>query len=224
MMSARDNILSRVRQSLNVPQEDSARKQSVATRLASAPAGVIPDRAKLPHDEQIELFQAMAEKYSATVTRLALITDVPRDVADYLKARNLPASVRLGSDPLLAQAGWDQEKTLEVRLGASDGHDLCAVSHAFGGIAESGTLALVSGEENPTSLNFLPEYHLVVIRADDIAGDMETIFARHRNQFGKGRMPRSLNLITGPSRSADIEQTLLLGAHGPRALHIMIIG
>ena len=222
-MSAKDNILARVRQSLKVPQDDSARKQIVAERLAKAPVGVIPDRAKLPHDEQIELFQAMAEKYSATVARLSSITDVPGEVSAYLKARNLPAIVRMGADPLLGSANWEQEKTLEIRHGATDGNDLAGISHAFGAIAESGTLALVSGQNNPTTINFLPEYHLVVVKAQDVVGDMETIFARNRETYGKGTMPRTLNLVTGPSRSADIEQTLLLGAHGPRALHIMIV-
>ena len=222
-MSAKDNILARVRQSLKVPQDDSIRKQSVSERLATAPIGVIPDRAKLPHDEQIDLFQAMAEKYSATVTRLSSIADVPGEVSSYLKARNLPAIVRMGADPLLAEADWGQEKTLEVRHGATDGNDLAGVSHAFGAIAESGTLALVSGQDNPTTINFLPEYHLVVVKAQDIVGDMETVFARNRQTYCKGHMPRTLNLVTGPSRSADIEQTLLLGAHGPRALHVMIV-
>jgi L-lactate dehydrogenase complex protein LldG len=116
------------------------------------------------------------------------------------------------------------ETTLEVATGRSDGNDPNAVSHAFGGVAESGTLAMVSGSENPTTLNFLPDNHIVVISAADIAGDYETIWRRLRDQFGKGTMPRTVNMITGPSRSADIEQTLLLGAHGPRTLHIIIVG
>jgi L-lactate dehydrogenase complex protein LldG len=45
-----------------------------------------------------------------------------------------------------------------------------------------------------------------------------------RKAKGKGEMPRALNLITGPSRSGDIEQTIILGAHGPRALHIVVVG
>ena len=66
----------------------------------------------------------------------------------------------------------------------------------------------------------------VVIASDlakDIAGDYESVLARVRNTYGKGRMPRTVNFITGPSRSGDIEQTLLLGAHGPRRLHIVVV-
>jgi len=70
---------------------------------------------------------------------------------------------------------------------------------------------------------FLPDNHIVVIAAEDVAGDYETVFARIRDTYGKGEMPRTVNLITGPSRSADIEQTLLLGAHGPRRLHIVVV-
>ena len=47
---------------------------------------------------------------------------------------------------------------------------------------------------------------------------------RETVHYGKGQMPRTVNWITGPSRSADIEQTLLLGAHGPQRLHVIVVG
>jgi len=109
-------------------------------------------------------------------------------------------------------------------VGASDGHDLNALSFAFAAVAESGTLALVSGPDNPTTLNFLPDNHVVAVARDDLVADMEAVFLKLRAAYGKGAAPRTLNFITGPSRSADIEQTLLLGAHGPRRLHIVIAG
>jgi L-lactate dehydrogenase complex protein LldG len=82
---------------------------------------------------------------------------------------------------------------------------------------------LLSGPDNPTTIHFLPDTHIVVVRAADIVGDYETVWRRLREKLGPGAMPRLVNLITGPSRSADIEQTLLLGAHGPRALHIVVV-
>src|SRR3954462_3201984 len=93
-----------------------------------------------------------------------------------------------------------------VSQGRSEGADLNAVSHAFGGVAETGTLVMISGPESPSTLNFLPDNHIVVLSAKDIAGDYETVFARVRDTYGKGEMPRTVNFITGPSRSADIEQ------------------
>ena len=116
------------------------------------------------------------------------------------------------------------ETTLELRHGPSDGHDLNAASVAFAAIAETGTLALASGADNPTTLNFLPDNHVVVVFAADVVGDMESVFSRLRGTYGAGQAPRTLNFITGPSRSADIEQTLLFGAHGPRRLHIVLVG
>jgi len=97
------------------------------------------------------------------------------------------------------------------------------LSKAFGAVAETGTLVLTSGADNPTTLNFLPENHIVVLDARDIAGDFEAVLRRLRAKFGPGVLPRVVNFITGPSRSADIEQTLILGAHGPRRLHVIVI-
>jgi len=82
----------------------------------------------------------------------------------------------------------------------------------------------VSGPENPSTLNFLPDNHIVVVNARDLQGDYESAWAKVRMAFGKGEMPRTVNFITGPSRSGDIEQTLLLGAHGPRRLHVVLVG
>ena len=112
---------------------------------------------------------------------------------------------------------------IDISTGPSDGRQLVSVSHAMAGVAETGTLVLVSGKDNPTTLNFLPDNHIVVLDAADLAGDLETVFARLREKFGEGVLPRVVNMITGPSRSADIEQTLILGAHGPRRLHVIVV-
>ena len=53
---------------------------------------------------------------------------------------------------------------------------------------------------------------------------METALARVRAQYGRGGVPRTLNFISGPSRSGDVEQKIVLGAHGPRALHLIVVG
>lgn len=118
----------------------------------------------------------------------------------------------------------EEQRALEIKRGPSDGYDEAGVSHAFGGIAETGTLVMLSGVDNPTTINFLPEHHIVVVDAEAIDGDLETAIAKIRTRYGKGKMPRTVNLISGPSRSGDIEQKLVLGAHGPRALHLIVVG
>ena len=220
-MNARETILASIRRSLGVSGREAPRRKAVDDRLREHPAGIVPARGKLAPGARAELFRKMVEAAAGSIEQVPRPADVPAAVTAFLRAHNLPMSVRRGDDPRLEAMPWAQERTLQVERGASDGNDLAAVSHAFGGVAESGTLVLTSGKDNPTTLNFLPDTHIVVVDAKDIAGDYETLWGRLR---GQGAMPRTVNWITGPSRSADIEQTLILGAHGPRRLHVMIVG
>ena len=223
-MSAREAVLGKVRRALAVSGSEADRKAAVEQRLASPAAGVIPERGHLEGAARVDLFCKMAEAVQAGVTRVSSPDDVPEAIADHLRRNNLPAEIRLGEDDRLADLPWEKTPNLACKSGPSDGRDLAGVSYAFGGVAETGTLVLHSGPDNPTTLNFLPETHIVVVDAADIAGDYETVWQRIRATFGKGAMPRTVNWVTGPSRSADIEQTLLLGAHGPRALQIIAVG
>jgi L-lactate dehydrogenase complex protein LldG len=222
-MSARDAVLGRIRRSLHVDGHDAGRRAIVIARIEGAPRAVIPARGQLPQDERVALFKAMAEKVSATVAMVGSADELPQAIAEFLRDHNLPASVRMGDDRLIAGLPWERTQ-VEIKRGPSDGNDPVGLSHAAAGVAESGTLVLLSGPENPTTLNFLPETHIVVVRAEDIAGDYESVWDIVRERYGKGHMPRTVNMVTGPSRSADIEQKLLLGAHGPRRLHIVVLG
>jgi L-lactate dehydrogenase complex protein LldG len=223
-MSARDAILNKVRGALKPQGDEAARSALVAERLAKAPKGVIPARGQLPDAERTALFCKMAEKLSSTVEHVPGYDAVPAAAAAYLRERNLPASLRMGDDKRLAAMPWGEQGALQIRKGASDGNDEVGLSYATAAIAETGTLVLVSGKDNPTTINFLPEHHIVVVDATDIDGDLEAALAKIRNRYGKGTMPRTLNLISGPSRSGDVEQKIILGAHGPRALHIIVVG
>ena len=220
--SARDEVFAAIRRSLGVKGSEATRRQIVDERVERAPRGIIPERGQGTAEEQVATFRRQAELAMATVAEVASGDEVPDAVAAYLRSHNLPATLRMGEDPRLTAMPWAQT-TLDISHGRSAGGDLNGISHAFGGVAETGTLALISGPENPSSLNFLPDNHIVVVRAADIRGEYEGIWARVREKFGKGGMPRTVNFITGPSRSADIEQTLLLGAHGPRRLHIVLV-
>ena len=222
-MSARDDIFTAIRRSLLVTGEEAPRRAAAAARLAEAPTGVIPARGQGDSQQRAALFKAEAERAKASVAEIPRTEDIPAEVARFLRENNLPATLRMGEDARLAALPWS-ETALEISHGPSEGHDLNALSAAFAAVAESGTLALVSGRDNPTTLNFLPDNHLVVVFADDLVGDLESVIKRIRSIYGAGEAPRTLNFITGPSRSGDIEQTLLLGAHGPRRLHIVLVG
>jgi L-lactate dehydrogenase complex protein LldG len=219
-VSDRAKIFGDIRRALGVTGNEDARRRAVAARLAAAPEGIIPARGHVA--DPAALFRTEAERVFATVEHLATPAEIPARIADFLRAKNLPPRLRKGDDAYLASLPWNA-MTLTVENGPAQADDHVSLSRAFAGIAETGTLALVSGPDNPTTLNFLPETHIVVIEAAKIVGDYETFWEMLRTVYGEGAMPRTVNFITGPSRSADIEQTLLLGAHGPRALHIIIV-
>ena len=221
-MSARDAILNRIR--AKTGGNDTVRAKAVADRLKDHPQGVIPARAALPPKEKLALFIRKAEEVQTSVVQVKAPGDVAKAVAAYLREKNLPSTIRMGADKRFAAMGFDKQKALEVKTGASDGDDLTGFSHALGGIAETGTLLLTSGADNPTTLNFLPEYHIVVIEAGDVDGTMEEAFGRLRTASKAKGIARAVNLVTGPSRSGDIEQKIILGAHGPKSLHVIIVG
>jgi L-lactate dehydrogenase complex protein LldG len=223
MSAARDTIFANIRRSLGVSGSEAPRRQIVEERLERAPKGVIPARGQLDAAGRKDMFKTQALRVQASLSEVTSPADVPAEVARYLRDNNLPASVRMGADPRLADMPW-KTTSLEVSEGRSYGKDLSSVSHATAGVAETGTLIMTSGKDNPTTLNFLADNHIVVVEAQDIAGDYESVWRKLRATYGKGLMPRTVNFITGPSRSADIAHTLLLGAHGPRNLHIIVVG
>lgn len=222
MTTSRDTIFSSIRRSLGVTGDERIRASIVEDRLDRAPKGIIPTRAQIDALAKLALMLEKLEGVQATFARLNSASEVPAAAAEYLRSNNLPATLRRGDDPRLDSLTWS-ETALDVAVGRSDGHDLNAISHAEAGIAETGTLVMISGHENPTTLNFLPDNHIVVLSASDIVGDLEQIWPRLRKKYGKGEMPRTVNCITGASRSGDIEQTILLGAHGPRRLHVLVV-
>jgi len=223
MSGARAQILGTIRKSLRREGLSAERQAAIESRLADPPRGPIPARGRLAPAARLELFVAMAKEAACTVARVADGTAVPAAIAEYLARENLPAKLRVSPDAAVADLPWSTRPLLEITSGRSDGSDEVSLTPALAGIAETGTLMLTSGAERPTTLNFLPETHIVLLMADQILGGMEEAWGKLRERYGRGVMPRTVNLVTGPSRSADIEQTLQMGAHGPRRLHIIIV-
>ena len=220
----RDIILEGIRAALGARGADETRKQSVAKRLTSPRASLVPQRAKKSGRARLDLFTGMLEGQGATVSHASRPGDVPEIVAAYLRDNNLRAEFRTGSDAQLAAIPWDKAPSLTRTQGRGQAGDGAAMSRAQTAAAETGTLFLTSGADNPTTLNFLPGTHIVVIRADDILGSYEDAWNALRKIYGPRTLPRTVNLISGPSRTADINQTMVMGAHGPRRLHVIVVG
>ena len=221
---ARKVVFDRIRASLGVVSLDRARKAAVARRLERHPRGTIPSRAKVGPEACIALLTEMLSKQGADVVRVRTPREAVATIASYLGTCNLPPRIRLGKDPALAALPWREAWDIELLSGPAEADDGASLSHAVAAAAETGTLFLASGPENPTTLNFLPEAHVVLVAAADVVGCYEDAFDRLRAIFGEGRLPLSINMISGPSRTADIEQTIVRGAHGPRRLLVLILG
>jgi L-lactate dehydrogenase complex protein LldG len=221
---ARALVLSRIRAGLGVAGRDRAREAAVEERLRAHPRGTIPARARASREALIELMTTMLAAQGAEVTRAATPEDAVRAVAEDLRNHNLPSRLRVGADAQLAGLPWDVMPGVELVFGPANGEDRAGLSRAVAAAAETGTLVLVSGADNPTTLAFLPETHFILVSAGDVVGSYEEAFDRLRAIYGEGVLPRTVNLISGPSRTADIEQTIVRGAHGPKRLHVVILG
>jgi L-lactate dehydrogenase complex protein LldG len=221
---ARALILSRIRERLGVSGNDRGRRQAAEERLRRHSRNTIPGRAKGERDALFAMMTEMLSAQGAEVTRAATPEEAIRAIAEDLREHALPLRLRMGDDAELAALPWDVAPEVERAFGKAEDADRASLSRAFAAAAETGTLFLVSGGDNPTTLAFLPEVHFVLIRAGDVAGAYEEVFDRLRAIYGEGKLPRTVNLISGPSRTADIEQTIVRGAHGPKRLHVLILG
>ena len=217
---ARAAVLDRLRRALGRGRDGSALRRAVEERLAEPHPNLIPVRADLDRWGRLRLFTAQAEAVQTTVRRIDRYGSLPRAVASYLRERNLPQQLVMATDPVLTGIDWSAGM-LEVRHGRPQDADAVGLTTAYAGIAETGTVMLLSAPETPTTLAFLPETVLVVLTSGRIVRAYEDALRLLREEHGA--LPRSINFVTGPSRSGDIEQTLQLGAHGPRRLCVLLV-
>lgn len=192
------------------------------TALPQKPAPLIPARATAPGVDVIGLFRQQLHHAKATLDEVKSLADVPAAVQRYLAALNAESRVRLAPDSRIANIPWSNAPLLETSQGRSHGDDPTSVTPAVAAVAETGTLVLQSSPDTPTTLHFLPDQHVVVIARDQIVGTYEDALACVK-RGADGGLPRTVNFVTGPSRSADIGKVLLMGAHGPKKLHVIVV-
>ena len=225
MKGARAEILGKIKASLGTIQDNVAREQAAHMRIAHPPRHVIPKRTQIGKSALLNLFREMAEEVAATTSQIDCLQKLPAEVANYLAQHNLPTQLKTDTNSLLANVDWGALATLEVRCGKAENHDHVSVTAAFAGVAETGTVVLTSGVTNPTTLNFLPENHIVVLPTSRLYRTYEDVWEQLRKYRAQNdeTLPRTVNWITGPSRTGDIEQTMQLGLHGPRRLHLILV-
>lgn len=214
-------ILGNIRHGLKRGEASPEQKQAVINRINKHARNLVPQRAQLPHEQQVELFIAMATEAAAEIYQMNSINEVPQICANWLKEHNINSLVT-ASDASILALDWNSVSELSCEQRVAQVGDAASLTSSFAGIAETGTLMLHSGKDSPTTLNFLPDNHFVILKRSDIVGPYEDAWQKLRDKT-QGNLPRTVNMITGPSRSADIEQKLQMGAHGPKDLIILLI-
>ncbi len=213
-MSAKDEILGRVRQGVGKGEFDQRR---------AAALGVLDAKARGPQPalagDLAERFCAKAESLASTLERVARRSAVPAAVLRYLATQGL--APRIVTTAEAGDVDWSGTGIAHEVRGAVDA-DRVGVTGCFCAVAETGTLLLLSGADTPATVSLLPETHIALVDTQRIVATMEDAFALLRAE--RGEIPRAINFISGPSRTGDIEQTIVLGAHGPCRVHLILIG
>jgi L-lactate dehydrogenase complex protein LldG len=211
----RERILGAVRTALGGNRPEPRAIAAEAAKLLEAPEEIRP---RLAEGDRVELFaeRLRSPKVSATVERVAGLSALPEAVRRFLAAEGLPRAVALQPTAALLGLDWSGI-ALHDRIAADEP---VAVGLARWGIAETGSLVFHSGPDVPILLNFLPLHHVVAISAGAILPYLEDYAAAAAAEPA----PRNVNLITGISGTTDIEGSYVRGAHGPRFLHVVIVG
>lgn len=222
---SRDGMIARIRNARTgrAPDDDNARRAAVEARLREAPRGLLPARAVKLRGTLVGDFKRRMADQLALVEELASAALVPTAVARVLEAAHLPPDLKTGADPRIAGLPWATALGVTRHAGAAGKADMAALTYAVAGIAETGTLMLASGPDNPVTLSFLPELEIVAVDESTIVGSLEDAFALLHRGAGARAMPRTVNLVSAASRTGDIGGRLVMGAHGPRQLVVLVL-
>lgn len=182
-------------------------------RHVRGPQPALGDRA-----DRIARFTAQAQALQTSVARVASAQDVPAAVAAYLHEQALPLS-GVAWDTLAGHPWAEAGLALEYRPPRDE--DKLGITGCFCAVAETGSLVLASSPETPSSTHLLPETHIAIVPASRIVPTLEDAYTLLRAELGE--LPRALSTVSGPSRTGDIEQTIVLGAHGPYRVHVVIV-
>ena len=221
--AARDAVLARVRKALGATGDRTQARRDAQAYIdehAQGPRPTMPD-------DLVARFLRRATDMESSVARIAGREEIPAAVARYLAALELPPLLAMQKAqsgvcwPGFADLDWTGAG-LAIEARPTVGNDRLGITGCFCAIAETGTLVMLAGAETPTATTLLPDTHVVVVPAARIVSGMEEAFALIRHE--RGALPRAVNLISGPSRTGDIEQTVVVGAHGPYRVHILVVG
>lgn len=219
MNSARKKVLAGIRSALQQSDRLSPDPVKSEQYLTAHRRGVVANVDGDSHEDLVASFIDRAEKLRATVTTVESLAEVCECIAKQMQQYNLGNSLRVSTEAIISQIDWSRTPDLVVVDGAAVPEDKVSLTGCLCGIAETGSLVLLSSRKSPSTLKFLPEMHMVLITSKQIVAVYEDAWDLIRQ--GEA-IPRTVNFITGPSCTGDIEQKLLMGMHGPAKLNIIL--
>lgn len=221
--AARDAILARVRKALGKSGDRTQAKDEAQAYLAAHPQGPRPTIT----ENLVDRFTRRATDMESTIERIGSRAEIPAAVARYVHALVLPPA--LANHKSTAGVCWPEFAGLDwkgaglaIEVRPTAGSDRLGITGTYCAIAETGTLVVLTGPDSPTATTLLPDTHVAIVDAGRIVTGMEDAFNLIRQE--RGELPRAINMISGPSRTGDIEQTVVVGAHGPYRVHILVVG
>ena len=215
ILDPRSSILARIRARQGKPSEPTtAEREAVRSHIQAHPHSPRP----VSDWEPVARFRERALGLASTVDEVEALAAVPEAVARYLRAASLPLAAVCWAE--FAALDW-HATGIEIAAREARDSDLVGITGAFCAIAETGTLMTLSGRDIPATVSLLPETHVAIVRKSRIVRGMEEAWQLARTELGS--LPRAVNFISGPSRTADIEQTVTLGAHGPYRVHVILV-
>lgn len=219
MSDTKNQLLARIRAALRRGILSTVEQSALTQSMLHPTRGIIPAYLNTDKKSLIALFIEAARRSASTITQLSSRAEVPNAILQFLKENHLHTTTLQVSQDLASIITFEKYADLKINFENNKQEFSVSITSAVCGISETGTLMMVSGPKHPTLINFLAETHIVVLATQEIVPSYEDAWDLIRAGC---ETPRTVNFITGPSRTADIEQRMLLGIHGPRQLHIIL--
>lgn len=212
MTDSRQKILQQIQKSFHRNALTPAQEHELAKRFSLHPRGVLPRL----EGNILEIFIDKAKKSLAHVELIHTLAEIPKLLLNRLSK---PVALKIATSSELTLIPWNNYPEIIMTEGAAIATDKISMTTCLCGVAETGTLVLLSSPQSPTTLNFLTEIHIVLLAKQNIVAHYEDAWDIIREQ---NLDSRTVNFITGPSRTGDIEQTMQIGVHGPKEIYILL--
>lgn len=214
MSEARNEIFRRIREAHGRSTLTLEQQSKLEQRIAMPQPVLQP----VLMGETVQRFIERAQRVAMTLEQLDSLDAVPAAVVRYMEKLGISQPLYL-SGPLQSLP-WPAQ--LSLRTGKADEQAVISVTTCVAAIAETGSIVCTSSADTPVTQYFAPEDHIVIVQRNQIVRYLEDAWAILRTKYAND-WPRTVNLITGPSRTADVDQIVQIGVHGPRRVHVLLV-